>query len=239
MNEKEIIAEYYRNFKEVSYEGTAGLGFNIIWKTMEHIYRKEHFENVLEIGSTHLEHLKYVRHTFDNYFATDLVHHEVNQDIKVIIKNLPPGRRVITEIADAMKLPYPDEFFDRTLTTCLFHHLSKPEIAMQEMLRVTKPGGVISFFLPYDPGVFFRFIRHLTTRRNARKLHALGTISEPKLIWALEHRNHIGGIRVLVREVFKEQDIRVRHLPPFVKSSNFGVCEFLDIQKVSGKRIEQ
>jgi ubiquinone/menaquinone biosynthesis C-methylase UbiE len=231
MDEKEIIRQYYLKFSQISYKGTPAMGFNILWNYMEKLHSKSHFENVLEVGATHLEHLKYVKHTFGTYYATDLHLHDVDAQAKTIIENLPESSKVKVEFADAMQLPYPDNFFDRTLTTCLFHHLSKPELAMKELLRVTKSGGVISFFLPYDPGVFFNLVRSLTTRRNARKLYAAGDIADPKLIWALEHRNHIEGIRVLVHEVFKDHKVNVRHVPPFIKSSSLGISEFYDITK--------
>jgi len=231
MDEKEIIRQYYLKFPQISYKGTPAMGFNILWNYMEKLHNNSHFENVLEVGATHLEHLKYVKHTFGTYYATDLHLHDVDAKAKTVIENLPQSSRVKVEFADAMQLPYSDNFFDRTLTTCLFHHLSKPEVAMKELLRVTKSGGVISFFLPYDPGVFLNLVRSFTTRRNARKLFAAGEIADPKLIWALEHRNHIEGIRVLVQEVFKDHKVKVRHVPPFIKSSNLGICEFYDITK--------
>jgi SAM-dependent methyltransferase len=231
MNENEIIRQYYLKFSQISYRGTSGRGFNILWNYMEMPHKQKHYENVLELGSTHLEHLKYLKHSFNTFYATDLYPHVVDSEAKKIIECLPVTSEVKIEIADAMQLPYSDEFFDRTLTTCLFHHLSKPEVAMEEMLRVTKSGGVISFFLPYDPGILFNFVRSLTTRRNAKRLFIAGEISNPKLIWALEHRNHIEGIRILINEVFKGHEVKVRHIPPFVKSSSFGIAEFYDIRK--------
>jgi phosphatidylethanolamine/phosphatidyl-N-methylethanolamine N-methyltransferase len=231
MDEKAIIEQYYRKFSEISYKGTSAKGFHILWNYMERIYKDVHFNDVLEVGATHLEHLKYVKHSFTNYYATDINPHEVDAEAEKMIKKLPDNVSVKVKYADAMSLPFEDNYFDRTLTTCLFHHLSKPELAMQELLRVTKSGGVISFFLPYDPGVLFNVIRGLTTRRNAKKLHLSGEISSPKLIWALEHRNHVEGIRVLIKEIYKDQELKIRHIPPFIKSSNLGVCEFYDVRK--------
>lgn len=43
----------------------------------------------------------------------------------------------------ASELPYPDNRFDRVLSSLFFHHLSTQakELAMQESLRVLRPGG--------------------------------------------------------------------------------------------------
>jgi SAM-dependent methyltransferase len=45
--------------------------------------------------------------------------------------------------ADAACLPFPDESFDACRSERLFQHLSHPEHALSEMLRVTKCGGFV------------------------------------------------------------------------------------------------
>lgn len=52
------------------------------------------------------------------------------------------------------KLPYPDESFDRILSSIMIHHLKTPdkETTAHEVLRVLKPGGqlhIIDFGKPY------------------------------------------------------------------------------------------
>ncbi len=42
---------------------------------------------------------------------------------------------------DAYALPYADNRFDLVVTRYSFHHLLQPAVALQEMLRVCKPGG--------------------------------------------------------------------------------------------------
>jgi SAM-dependent methyltransferase len=44
---------------------------------------------------------------------------------------------------DAYKLPFPDDFADLVMCQILLIHLEKPEIALAEMVRVAKPGGLI------------------------------------------------------------------------------------------------
>jgi len=44
---------------------------------------------------------------------------------------------------DAYRLPYPDGFADWTMCQTLLMHLEFPEKALKEMIRVTKPGGLI------------------------------------------------------------------------------------------------
>ncbi len=47
------------------------------------------------------------------------------------------------DIGTADSLPYPENHFSCVLTRYSFHHLEDPEVVLQEMIRVCKPGGVI------------------------------------------------------------------------------------------------
>ena len=51
--------------------------------------------------------------------------------------------------ADAMNLPYRDNFFDLVVSNNVFEHIPEPTTALQEALRVTKKGGII--YLTFDP----------------------------------------------------------------------------------------
>jgi len=44
---------------------------------------------------------------------------------------------------EAEKIPFPDVTFDLVTCTYAFHHLQKPELVLQEMVRVAKPDGRI------------------------------------------------------------------------------------------------
>ncbi|MDH3467069.1 MAG: methyltransferase domain-containing protein [Gammaproteobacteria bacterium] len=44
---------------------------------------------------------------------------------------------------DARSLPFEDDVFDITMTAHLLEHLSDPRVALTEMVRVTKPGGLV------------------------------------------------------------------------------------------------
>lgn len=45
---------------------------------------------------------------------------------------------------DAYNLPFPDDFADWTMCQTLLMHLEEPENALSEMIRITKPGGLVS-----------------------------------------------------------------------------------------------
>ncbi|TDD68216.1 SAM-dependent methyltransferase [Jiangella aurantiaca] len=51
------------------------------------------------------------------------------------------GFEIAGEVADAEKLPFPDETFDVVVGHAVIHHLPDVEQAFREMLRVLRPGG--------------------------------------------------------------------------------------------------
>ena len=75
---------------------------------------------------------------------------------------------VIHQVEDARKLPFEDDIFDARLSARVFEHMQKPEQALEEMVRVTRPGGWVvvvdtdwgSFSTDTaEVGTFLRFAR--------------------------------------------------------------------------------
>ncbi len=55
------------------------------------------------------------------------------------------GFRVEGRVADAERLPYPDQTFDLVVGHAVLHHIPDVEAALREVLRVLKPGGRFVF----------------------------------------------------------------------------------------------
>ncbi|TYK66819.1 class I SAM-dependent methyltransferase [Colwellia echini] len=74
---------------------------------------------------------------------------------------------------DAMNLPYEDNSFDVVLTRYSFHHFLTPEKALQEMIRVCKPGGRV---VVADVAIEQRFMEqfnHIERLRDSSHVSAL------------------------------------------------------------------
>ena len=56
------------------------------------------------------------------------------------------------QVADVTNLPFEDGHFDAVFANGLIEHLSDPDVGIEELLRVLKPGGVIGVRSP-DWGV--------------------------------------------------------------------------------------
>jgi len=52
---------------------------------------------------------------------------------------------------DAERLPFPAGSFDLVSCQCAFHHLPKPQLVLQEMVRVAKPEGRLVIIDPLGP----------------------------------------------------------------------------------------
>ncbi len=64
------------------------------------------------------------------------------------------------KVADAEQLPYEDNFFDLAYSWGVIHHSPDMEKCLNEMIRVTKPGGAIKLML-YNKNSLFAFYRYL------------------------------------------------------------------------------
>jgi ubiquinone/menaquinone biosynthesis C-methylase UbiE len=80
-------------------------------------------------------------------------------------KLAPYGGRA--EIADAAALPFPDGEFDAVTALETLHHLADPKAALDELLRVTRPGGTIVISVENHASVhgLTAFARQLAGRR--------------------------------------------------------------------------
>jgi phosphatidylethanolamine/phosphatidyl-N-methylethanolamine N-methyltransferase len=109
---------------------------------------------------------------------------------------------VESESINAEKLPYQNDSFDRLISTCLLTHLKNPEDALKEWKRVVKPGGIISIYIPCEPGILLRIVQSLTTRRKQLKLGI-----DAKYIHYSEHPYHHPYLTTLVDYTFKKNYI--------------------------------
>jgi ubiquinone/menaquinone biosynthesis C-methylase UbiE len=182
--------------------------------------RKKQYSKVLEIGSGTGQHLDFVTHPFDYYFCL-----EVKQTALKPPHSSNPKIIQVQGIADS--LPFPDATFDRVITTCVLHHLEKPEEALAELRRVLKPGGRATIYLSCDPSFLIRLVRHFTAERKARQLGFEGY----SLFIAREHRNHFLSLHEIARYIFRDDSTQARRYPFRMGSWNLNAFIVLDVIK--------
>ncbi|HLM86998.1 MAG TPA: methyltransferase domain-containing protein [Solirubrobacteraceae bacterium] len=113
----------------------------------------------LEIGAGLGEHLRYEDLAAQEYHAVEL--RESMAD--AIRRDFPLA---ITLVADCQRrLPYEDASFDRAIAIHVLEHLPNLPVALGEITRLLKPGGVFALVIPCEGGLGYSFGRRVTSRR--------------------------------------------------------------------------
>ncbi len=224
---RDVQNNWYRNsYNEVNISARSQ---SIFSKSLHRALEARHKSNlglhILEVGSHKGEHTYFVKNDWrisGSYIASDLRSLTL-QEIKTL-SNLG----VSFEIQNVEDLKYPDEHFDRVISTCLFHHLRDPIKGLEEIRRVTKLGGEIDILLPNDPGLMYRFLRRQTTLRKAKRMHVR---AEAELVHALEHRNHFLSLFCLAGEVFRNDSFKAVGFPFYFNIYGLNAFTVLRIKK--------
>jgi len=176
------------------------------------------YPRILEVGGNVGEHIRFVASDYESYTLTDYRDTGFQtQDKKILFK-----------IADVHNLPFHDDEFDRTISTCLLHHLIDPKKALEELRRVTTHNGLISILVPCDPGLAYRVAKKIGP---SRKWKAAG-ITNPDFYHYTQHRNHYPGIDSMIREIFRSDDLQTNHWPFRIKSWNINLFAVNQIRVV-------
>ena len=88
-------------------------------------------------------------------------------------------------------------------------HLENPEIGLNEWRRVVKPGGILTIYLPCEPGLILRMFRKFVSNRKANKLGYSGF----SLYIARDHVNSAQNMMEVIKHVFREDRIRMTFRP--------------------------
>lgn len=76
------------------------------------------------------------------YIGVD-ISHKLLQDAKKAAKNWVKKGKSYFVTGDAYKLPFPNAFADCVMCQTLLYHLKTPKLALEDMIRIVKPGGLI------------------------------------------------------------------------------------------------
>jgi SAM-dependent methyltransferase len=111
-------------------------------------------ELVLDVGSPKLPSLYLCYRSQAQVFATDLFPYFFDEYSHYVqrLGPPPPGAAYRMEAQDARALPYPDCHFGKVFAISVVEHIEDlgDSLAMREMARVLKPGGVLSLTVPFD-----------------------------------------------------------------------------------------
>jgi SAM-dependent methyltransferase len=175
---------------------------------------------ILEVGAGQGEHIEYVKNEFSEYVCLDLFEKPKNWTHQY-------DQRLLWMKGDISKLDFDGKKFDRIIVMCVFHHLKDPFPALKNIESLLNDDGVLTFFLPSDPGVLNRMNRKIFVSPKAKKLG----FSDYALVNAIEHRNHYWGLKLLVDCIFMNYKIDKRYYPLNIPSANLSLFSIWNVQK--------
>jgi len=211
LNNEELVDDYYKNYyRRVHSSGTLGSAHRKMHSILESGRGNTKFPVTLEIGAGNLEHYPFVLHERDEFIATDIRECGLSPCLPESW-GAEQGSFVFIQ-ADAMKLPFPDNYADRIVAGCVLMHLPDPSLAVKEWQRVCKPSGVIDLLVPCDPGLLTRIFRRVISEHAARKMGI--PIETYRTVNAIEHINHFNRALVLTKiSIEPGRKFQVRYYP--------------------------
>jgi SAM-dependent methyltransferase len=109
-------------------------------------------------------------------------------------------------VAPHQRLPYDDDRFDVVVSRAVFEHLDDPSFVAAELLRVTKPGGLIAAFTPNRWGYIAVAARLVPNRMHRGALTAIQPDRLPEDVFPTRYR--VNTPRA-IRKAFPETDVFV------------------------------
>lgn len=215
--------EYFaEDYQEIMYTGVVGRYSRLTHALLDWPFRGTSTPVVLELGAGAGQHTKHALTDFSQYFVTDISQAALN-------KCDSSDPRVVAQVADAQQLSdFADESVDRVVATCLLAHLHEPEQALSEWRRVLKPGGSVSVYVPAEPGMLLRLLRHTVVARKSRKLG-----NDHLAIVYRDHINHYPRMRLLIESVFALDTVVRRRFPTRFLGWNFSLFDVFHVTKNS------
>ena len=206
-----LQARYAEIYSEARYGAKKDRAHVLYHTKLEMHLTKKTYPVVLEIGAGSGEHFIYVKHDFEKYIMSDIVLPVINHDSKSLNKNARDKHsRVICKKEDAEDLKLASDSVDRLISTCVLHHLHDPSTALDEMRRVVKNNGLVSIYLPSDPGFLYRAAQYMASNRKLRKFFSKNEI---RFLRGLEHRNHVSSLEAMISATFINDEMKRRDFP--------------------------
>lgn len=212
---------YEKVYSDILGSGLIGKFQQFIHTHLEKDLSAAHYSEILELGAGGLEHLKMSRLKYNIYYATD-IRYSSNEILNLKKFNTELNLEKVKLIYLDAEMPNLDEKkFDLIIATCVLIHLRDPEIALIQWKKLTKPGGELAIYVPTEPGIFLRLGRRFLIKPKHRKFG----IENSDLLYAREHISSFYILNSLIKEVYKNCQIKIRYWPfNFIKSWNLNAA---------------
>lgn len=209
------VAKEYNNDRSGDLRGEDMLKkeFKIFEKFLHVPFFSEKGEKILDVGcGTGVD--------FRCYGEREIYGVDISRDMLKYAQEKRPDAKL--RVLDARKLPYPDEFFDVTITNRFICHIPEYKKVIKEMVRVTKRGGVIIIDFPNKNS-----LSSITTKYRLKKGKlAYYNLFSYKDIEALAKQNRLWACRIQSKAFFPPRMFPKWTYPFFRVINNFLAWEF-------------
>jgi ubiquinone/menaquinone biosynthesis C-methylase UbiE len=162
---EEYYKEFYDSLLEDKSSNLLSRMVRLTHKALENnITKQSEYKIVLELGAGTGQHFRYVQHKFDKYIESD-----IRSNVKLNRKSFRDSR-LSFKVIDAQNLSqFKTGSIDRIISSCVLIHLDNPFKALCEWRRViNKKNGLITLYVPCEPGLVLRILRYITTVQKAK-----------------------------------------------------------------------
>lgn len=217
---------YTNDYEEIMSTGLVGKMWRFIYKSLDNPFLDLSEISLIEVGSGNGQHFNFSKIPTKEYIEVDI---RENNNLSIdLLKAKAFGRKFILDDATYL-IKFPDSYFDGLIATCLLAHLLDMEAALINWRRVVKPGGILSIYIPNEPGIILRTARRITTKRKIEKRGY-----DHEFIHWKEHRNHFLGMRSMVKHVFQEDSVKFKSFPLSFLTWSLGLYTVVEIRKTKG-----
>ena len=176
--------------------------------------------STLELGAGIGGHIGFEDLSRQDYYCIELRQNMAD----AITERFPTVR---TTVGDCQEfLPFENNSFDRVVVIHVLEHLPRLPDALDEVLRVLKPGGIFSVVLPCDPGLAYAVARKLSAERIFRRRYKV------PYGWFIrrEHINSPHEILSLLKDRFAVTD--TTYFPLGLPVAGVNICIGTTLRKV-------
>jgi ubiquinone/menaquinone biosynthesis C-methylase UbiE len=203
----------------------------LVHKKLEKPFLNKKKLEILEVGAGHGQHFALTKLRTKRYVELDIQEFK-NLDVNNL-KSIQNGR--IRTIGNAITLKeFKANEFNGIIATCLLAHLSDMELALKNWRRVVRNGGLITVYVPCEPGILLRLARFFTTKKWISNLG----YNHSNVHWT-EHRNHFLGMRTAISRVFNSDLVEEKKFPFSYFIWDLNLYSIFIIQVLKDKSIDQ
>ena len=229
MFKKKEFLKLEKKYSSYQGEGTIGTMMNMCHKKLEDNSHLKNLNNnckVLEIGAGSEPHLKYVEHSYKQYFFLETSKFAIN----LLKKKFKNNKKIKFKVYDGKKIPYKSNYFDRIVISHVLEHIPDPEIFLREMMMKLKKNGILSIALPIDPGFLWRLGRFFLKLHSVKKKYNISNLEYDYMI-ASEHINSIFNLFSIIKYNYKDNIASEKYSPFVVKILDFNLFYIVTLKK--------